>query len=72
MGCQTDRQEANTGKVELVSNSPDETAGIGRRIAEALLCKGQSAAGTIIALKGTLGSGKTHLTRGIAGGLGIN
>ena len=50
---------------ELISNSPQETADIGRQIASRL------SAGSVVALQGTLGSGKTHLTKGIALGLGI-
>jgi tRNA threonylcarbamoyladenosine biosynthesis protein TsaE len=52
--------------IELVTESPDETFDIGRRIAALLL------PGSIIALNGVLGSGKTYLTKGIAFGLGIN
>jgi tRNA threonylcarbamoyladenosine biosynthesis protein TsaE len=50
----------------VVSNSPQETIALGRRIA-ALLTPG-----SVIALNGPLGSGKTCLAKGIAGGLGIN
>jgi len=52
--------------IEIISNSPDETNLVGKKIA-ANLCSG-----SIVALKGTLGSGKTNLTKGIALGLGIN
>jgi tRNA threonylcarbamoyladenosine biosynthesis protein TsaE len=51
---------------EFVLNSPDETFDIGRRIAALLL------PGSIVALNGVLGSGKTCLTKGIAFGFGIN
>ena len=48
-----------------VSGSPDETRAIGRRI-------GASAVpGTVLALVGPLGAGKTQLTKGIADGLGV-
>jgi len=50
----------------VVSNSPQETIALGRRIAA--LLKPSS----VIALNGPLGSGKTCLAKGIAGGLGIN
>ena len=50
--------------VELVSNSPEETIAVGRRIGEAL------AGGEIIGLVGPLGSGKTHLIKGITAGVG--
>ena len=49
----------------MVSNSPEETFSLGQRIA-ALLSQG-----SVIALKGTLGSGKTCLAKGIANGLGV-
>jgi tRNA threonylcarbamoyladenosine biosynthesis protein TsaE len=49
---------------ELTSNSAQETIEIGRRIGAQL--KG----GEIIGLIGPLGSGKTHLIKGIASGLG--
>ena len=52
--------------IEVISNSPDETAALGRQIA------GHLSAGSVVALQGTLGSGKTYLTKGIAIGLGIN
>lgn len=47
------------------SNSVDQTRLIGQWIGE------QLAPGTVIALDGTLGAGKTHLTQGIATGLGV-
>jgi len=51
--------------VDIVSNSPEETISIGKRIANFLT------AGSVVALTGCLGSGKTCLTKGIALGLGI-
>ena len=51
--------------IEIVSNSPGETAELGKKIASLL------SAGSVIALEGTLGGGKTCLTKGIALGLGI-
>jgi len=50
----------------LVSNSPQDTFAAGQKIAGIL------SAGSVVALKGTLGSGKTLLAAGIAGGLGIS
>lgn len=44
----------------------EETFALGRRIGEALL------PGTVIALEGDLGVGKTVFTQGVAGGLGIS
>jgi tRNA threonylcarbamoyladenosine biosynthesis protein TsaE len=49
----------------VVSSSPEETITIGERIA-ALLHKG-----SVVALRGGLGAGKTCLTKGIARGLGV-
>ena len=51
--------------INLTSNSEEETFAIGERIAKHLL------PGSVIALSGTLGSGKTILTKGIASGLGL-
>jgi len=51
--------------VELISGSPDETSDAGKQIAKHL------GNGSVVALQGTLGSGKTCLTKGIALGLGI-
>ncbi|MDR2537040.1 MAG: tRNA (adenosine(37)-N6)-threonylcarbamoyltransferase complex ATPase subunit type 1 TsaE [Treponema sp.] len=49
----------------VVSSSPEETIAAGERIA-ALLHKG-----SVVALRGGLGVGKTWLTKGIARGLGV-
>ncbi|MDR2418499.1 MAG: tRNA (adenosine(37)-N6)-threonylcarbamoyltransferase complex ATPase subunit type 1 TsaE [Treponema sp.] len=49
----------------IVSSSPEETIAAGERIA-ALLRKG-----SVVALCGGLGAGKTWLTKGIARGLGV-
>lgn len=49
---------------EVVSNSPDKTIEIGRKIGSQL--KG----GEVVGLCGLLGSGKTHLIKGLACGLG--
>ena len=49
---------------DVISNSPDETIELGRKIGSQL--KG----GEVIALVGALGSGKTHLIKGIAAGAG--
>jgi len=51
--------------IDIVSNSPEETVALGKKIASFLT------GGSIIALEGKLGSGKTCLTKGIALGLGI-
>jgi len=50
----------------LVSNSPQDTFAAGRKIAGVL------SAGSVVALEGTLGSGKTLLASGIASGLGVS
>jgi len=49
---------------KTISNSADETIGVGREIGSRL--KG----GEVIAVCGPLGSGKTHLIKGIAAGAG--
>ena len=48
----------------FISNSPAETEAIGRQLAEHI------DVGSILALKGDLGSGKTLFVRGLVGGLG--
>ena len=50
--------------LDITSNSPDETIELGRKIG--LRLKG----GEVIAVCGALGSGKTHLIKGIAAGAG--
>lgn len=50
---------------ELISKSPAETEAFGKKIGEGLT------PGSVIALYGDMGAGKTALTRGIAYGLGI-
>jgi tRNA threonylcarbamoyladenosine biosynthesis protein TsaE len=50
---------------ERLSTGPDETREIGRRIGAAAV------PGTLLALIGPLGAGKTQLTKGIAEGLGV-
>ena len=52
--------------MKITSNSPADTLKLGQKIAKYL------AKGDIVCLFGNLGSGKTVLTKGIAGGLGIN
>ena len=51
--------------IEITTHSAAETIALGRRIGAAL--KG----GEVIALIGNLGTGKTHLIKGIAHGLGV-
>lgn len=57
--------DSRTDKLSYTSNSPDETFQFGKQIA------GKLSHGSIVALNGELGSGKTCLTKGIAAGLGI-
>ena len=52
--------------LRLETRSEEETEALGRRLAEAL------PAGTVIALTGPLGAGKTVFARGVAAGLGID
>jgi tRNA threonylcarbamoyladenosine biosynthesis protein TsaE len=47
------------------TSSPEETAALGRRIGEACV------PGTLLALVGDLGAGKTRFVKGLASGLGI-
>jgi tRNA threonylcarbamoyladenosine biosynthesis protein TsaE len=49
---------------DVISNSPDETIELGRKLGSQL--KG----GEVAAICGPLGSGKTHLIKGIAAGAG--
>ncbi|MDR1128673.1 MAG: tRNA (adenosine(37)-N6)-threonylcarbamoyltransferase complex ATPase subunit type 1 TsaE [Treponema sp.] len=51
--------------IEIITRSPEETAKLGEKLARHLK------AGTVIALRGTLGTGKTCLAKGIARGLGV-
>jgi tRNA threonylcarbamoyladenosine biosynthesis protein TsaE len=51
--------------VEFFSASPEETAALGERIARFL------GPGSVVALRGGLGAGKTCLVKGIARGLGV-
>jgi tRNA threonylcarbamoyladenosine biosynthesis protein TsaE len=50
--------------VTFISNSPAETEAIGRQLAKDVK------AGSVLALKGELGSGKTLFTKGLVAGLG--
>jgi tRNA threonylcarbamoyladenosine biosynthesis protein TsaE len=52
--------------VTFISNSPAETETLGRQLAE------QVNAGSVLALKGELGSGKTLFTKGLVTGIGSN
>ena len=51
--------------LNFLSNSPEETFNLGKRIASSLCT------GSVVALVGTLGSGKTCLAKGIARALGV-
>ena len=51
--------------LEIVTDSPAQTIRLGRMVGEIL------SAGAFVALMGSLGAGKTLLTKGIAGGLGV-
>jgi tRNA threonylcarbamoyladenosine biosynthesis protein TsaE len=51
--------------VEIITNSAKETIALGKKLGEQL--KG----GEVIALRGNLGTGKTHLIKGIAAGAGV-
>ncbi|MBI3857724.1 MAG: tRNA (adenosine(37)-N6)-threonylcarbamoyltransferase complex ATPase subunit type 1 TsaE, partial [Planctomycetes bacterium] len=47
------------------TKSPEETAALGRKMGE------RCEAGTLLALVGDLGAGKTRFVKGVAAGLGI-
>lgn len=53
-------------QMKITSNNEDETRELGRQLAECLT------PGTTVALNADLGSGKTHLTKAICAGLGID
>jgi tRNA threonylcarbamoyladenosine biosynthesis protein TsaE len=61
----SDRTDAQTWTLDLVSGSVEQTLEIGRAIAAAL------APGDVVAMVGHLGAGKTQLTKGLAVGLGV-
>jgi tRNA threonylcarbamoyladenosine biosynthesis protein TsaE len=50
---------------QLVTSSADETRAVGERLGAA------AGAGTLLALEGPLGAGKTQLAKGVARGLGV-
>jgi tRNA threonylcarbamoyladenosine biosynthesis protein TsaE len=52
--------------VTFISNSPPETEAVGRRFAE------DAEVGSVLALQGDLGSGKTLFTKGFVEGMGSN
>ena len=60
------RTQADPGTIDLVSHSSLHTERLGERLAA------HAEPGTVIALWGELGTGKTVLARGIAIGLGID
>jgi tRNA threonylcarbamoyladenosine biosynthesis protein TsaE len=62
--CPRLRGDGNIMDFNVISNSVNETIAIGRRLGSQL--KG----GEVIAVCGPLGSGKTHLIKGIAAGAG--
>jgi len=59
------RTEKNRKLLQFLSRSPEETQRAGVEIAGALPIPG------VVLLRGSLGTGKTTLTRGIAQGLGL-
>src|SRR5687768_5300744 len=50
----------------IISRSPAETFAHGKTLADELK------AGTVLALRGDLGAGKTHFVKGVAAGLGAS
>jgi tRNA threonylcarbamoyladenosine biosynthesis protein TsaE len=61
-----DRSAGKKGESRILSRSPEETQRAGFKIGRSLRVPG------VVLLRGTLGSGKTTLTRGIAEGLGLS
>jgi tRNA threonylcarbamoyladenosine biosynthesis protein TsaE len=59
-------ESLNINRLDLISQSPEQTQKLGMRIGELAL------PGDVFLLVGELGTGKTCLTQGIAWGLGIN
>ncbi|MCL1814972.1 MAG: tRNA (adenosine(37)-N6)-threonylcarbamoyltransferase complex ATPase subunit type 1 TsaE [Treponema sp.] len=59
------KQVASPSKKEFISLSPEDTVQLGKKIGHLLK------PGSIVAIRGRLGSGKTVLARGIAQSLGI-
>lgn len=58
--------DAADAAAPVVTTSVEETLNLGRDLADALH------PGAVLALAGDLGSGKTHLVKGIAAGLGLD
>ncbi|MBQ9980007.1 MAG: tRNA (adenosine(37)-N6)-threonylcarbamoyltransferase complex ATPase subunit type 1 TsaE [Oscillospiraceae bacterium] len=52
--------------MEIVSRSPADTEAVGRALAERLL------PGSVVAMYGDLGAGKTAFVRGLGAGLGVS
>jgi len=63
--CQNSIEGSLVLPVSIICSSPEETRSLGQKIA-CLLKKG-----SIVALQGPLGAGKTCLTKGIAAGIGV-
>ncbi|MDR2741805.1 MAG: tRNA (adenosine(37)-N6)-threonylcarbamoyltransferase complex ATPase subunit type 1 TsaE [Treponema sp.] len=57
--------EDSLSEITVISNSPEETIAAGERLAESLK------PGSVVALRGKLGAGKTYFTKGIARFFGI-
>src|ERR1035437_5723395 len=57
---------SNRVQIELVSRSPEQTLALGRALAGGLV------GGSVVALTGHLGAGKTQWVKGLAAGLGID
>ena len=59
------RSTLETVRGHLASDSPERTRAIGKALG------GAARAGTVLALSGELGAGKTQLAKGVAEGLGV-
>lgn len=55
----------NMAKQEWITNSPEETTALGKKVAKLIK------PGTVVALSGNLGSGKTTFLKGFTAGMGL-
>jgi len=63
---ETDQKPVTDNQKPVTSSSVDETIALGARLAETL------SPGDVLALDGDLGTGKTHLVKGVAKGFGLD
>ena len=63
--CQTNIEDSLVLPASIICSTSEETVRLGEEIAQSLK------KGSVVALKGPLGAGKTCITKGIAAGLGV-